>query len=327
MKIIKFFFKFVFIIFGTKFVKPVFFSSGALFILGAITFKTLFLIIFLDFIIAAMWFWHKVYKKRTAKAHSDFLKAQAFERGQAEQRRQDILEQQELERQRIEQERLDLLHRQGVEKQRLIDEIQRHYSALTRNLERAVKKNDYGAKVKDNRGKVLIEFFKSINLDVNLGIDEYDDEDTGTNLIDTSDAVEIVFEQLKTLEEEERKKGFDINTLPTDGHEFEHWVASGLKIYGWKAKVTSASGDQGIDIIATKDGEKIGLQCKLLSSPVGNKAVQEAFTGKAFHQTDAVAVISNASYTASAQKLAMDTGVKLLSHHDIPNLYEKMFGE
>ena len=224
-----------------------------------------------------------------------------------------------VEQKQIEQERQELLENEALVKQRLthqiprlIHEVQRHRSALTRNLEQAVKKNDYGVIMEDNTDEVFRDFFESFKF---------------YNLSSDISLKEIVLEQLKNLEEEDRKKGFDINTLPPDGHEFEHWVANGLKIYGWKAKTTSGSGDQGIDVIATKDGEKIGLQCKLLSSPVGNKAVQEAFAGKAFHQTDAVAVISNASYTPSAQKLAMDTGVKLLSHHDIPNLYEKMFGE
>ena len=120
---------------------------------------------------------------------------------------------------------------------------------------------------------------------------------------------------------------FDPSTLPDNGHEFEHWVAKNLNQSGWNAKVTSGSGDQGIDVIATKNGRTIGLQCKLYSSPVGNKAVQEAYAGKAFHQMDAVGVITNTSYTKSARALATDTGVKLLPHHDIPNLYEKMFSE
>ncbi len=118
---------------------------------------------------------------------------------------------------------------------------------------------------------------------------------------------------------------FDPSTLPYNGHEFEHWVAKNLNKFGWNANVTSGSGDQGIDVIARKNGRTLGLQCKLLKSPVGNKAVQEAYAGKAFYQMDVVGVISNASYTKSAKALAMNTGVKLLSHRDIPNLYERMF--
>ena len=193
----------------------------------------------------------------------------------------------------------------------LLNAIKRHRPALTRNLERAIIKNDYGAIVQNNTLEVIDEFLASI--------------DMKHEIIDYSLAVQIILDEIEIGKLEDLQKGFDPATIPTDGFEFEHWVAENLNQFGWDAKATSGSGDQGIDVIATKDGKTVGLQCKLFSSPVGNKAVQEAHAGKAFHQMDVVGVMSNASYTKSAKALAADTGVKLLSHHDIPNLYEKMF--
>ena len=203
--------------------------------------------------------------------------------------------------------------RHAIEKQKIIEETNLHYSTLMRNIDRAAMKNEYGTKVEDKREKVLINFFKSIGLEVQV--------------IDYPEAGEICVAELNARMKIEKNKGFDISTIPTDGHEFEHWVAENLNKFGWDAKATSGSGDQGIDVIATKDGKTVGLQCKLLKSSVGNKAVQEAHAGKAFHQMDVVGVITNASYTKSAKALAADTGVKLLSHRDIPNLYDKMFYE
>ncbi len=193
----------------------------------------------------------------------------------------------------------------------LYDSVEPHRHALRRNLDRAIIMNDYGAIAQDNQDEAIKEFMTSVGLDCDA--------------LDIITAKEIVFEELEFHEKYDRELGFDPATIPTDGHEFEHWVAENLNQFGWDAKVTIASGDQGIDVIATKDGKTVGLQCKLFSSPVGNKAVQEAHAGKTFHQMDVVGVMSNASYTKSAKALATDTGVKLLSHHDIPNLYEKMF--
>ena len=225
-------------------------------------------------------------------------------------------EAEERERERKQRELENSIERkQNID--RLVDAIKTHRHALNRNLERAVITDDYGAVVENNTYKVLDEFYKSV------GLGTYFSSDYGIR----SKTKKFVFEQLGIWEEYDRESGFDINTIPTDGHEFEHWVADGLNKFGWDAKATSGSGDQGIDVIAKKNGKIIGLQCKLLKSSVGNKAVQEAHAGKAFHQMDVVGVISNASYTKSAKALATDTGVKLLSHHDIPNLYEKMFSE
>jgi restriction system protein len=210
-----------------------------------------------------------------------------------------------------ERDKSNFLRRKFLERQRLIDSVDRHRSALTRNIQRSIRKNDYGVIVEDKHQEALEEFFASIDLD--------------GEVIFPNEAVEIVFEQLDIREEEEKEAGFDLDNIPFDGYAFEKWVADSLISFGWSAEVTSASGDQGIDVIAEYKGKKLGLQCKLYSSSIGNKAVQEAHAGKLYYGADVVGVISNATYTSSARDLAAVTGVHLLSHRDIPNLHEKIF--
>ena len=109
-------------------------------------------------------------------------------------------------------------------------------------------------------------------------------------------------------------------SCPRDGHEFEKWVAGRLELHGWRAEVTAGSGDQGLDIIARRDGRKIGIQCKRYDGAVGNKAVQEAFSGRAFHRVDTAVVITTGRYTESAKALSRKTGVHLLYVKDIPRM-------
>jgi hypothetical protein len=109
-------------------------------------------------------------------------------------------------------------------------------------------------------------------------------------------------------------------SCPRDGHEFEQWVAGRLELHGWRAEVTAGSGDQGLDIIARRDGRKIGIQCKRYDGAVGNKAVQEAFSGRAFHRVDTAVVITTGRYTESAKALSRKTGVHLLYVKDIPRM-------
>lgn len=78
-----------------------------------------------------------------------------------------------------------------------------------------------------------------------------------------------------------------------------------------QVEVTKGSGDQGIDILAFKDGIKYGIQCKCYSSNIGNKAVQEAFAGKTFYGCHVAAVLTNQYFTKSAQELAEKNGVLL----------------
>lgn len=96
-----------------------------------------------------------------------------------------------------------------------------------------------------------------------------------------------------------------------DGHEYEHACAQYLKRTGFtNVQVTKASGDQGIDVIATK-GKKYGIQCKYYTGNVGNKAVQEAYAGAKFYGCDVAVVMTNSTFTKSAKELAEKLGVEL----------------
>lgn len=102
---------------------------------------------------------------------------------------------------------------------------------------------------------------------------------------------------------------------PGDGLDYERYCADRLTRAGWRAHRTPASGDQGADIVAVRDGLRLVVQCKRLSKPVGNAAVQEAAAALRYWAGDRAAVVSNAGFTPAARRLAGATGVLLL-HHD-----------
>ncbi len=107
-------------------------------------------------------------------------------------------------------------------------------------------------------------------------------------------------------------------------YEYEHFCSELLKKSGWITKVTAASGDQGIDIIAAAGSIKLVVQCKLYSTPVGNAAVQQVLAGQAFEQADFAAVATNSSFTQSAKSLAAVANVILLHHDELPDLHNKL---
>jgi len=101
-----------------------------------------------------------------------------------------------------------------------------------------------------------------------------------------------------------------------NGHEYEHYCARYLQSRGFtKVEVTKASGDQGLDIIAYKDGFKYGIQCKNYSKPVGNKAIQEAFSGAKYYKCDKAIVMTNNTFTKSARELASRLDVELWGNY------------
>ncbi len=97
-----------------------------------------------------------------------------------------------------------------------------------------------------------------------------------------------------------------------NGHTFEYWCAELLRQNGFTdVSVTPGSNDQGIDVLAYKDGLKYGVQCKCYSNDLGNKPVQEATTGRAVYGCDIAVVMTNRHFTKGAVEAANATGVWL----------------
>jgi len=110
----------------------------------------------------------------------------------------------------------------------------------------------------------------------------------------------------------------DVATM--DPYEYEHYCASLLKSAGWDAHVTAASGDQGVDIVATRDEVTLVIQAKRYANSVGNAAVQQVIAGKEHLRANLAAVVSPAPFTRSARELASSTGVLLLHHDKLSSL-------
>ena len=89
---------------------------------------------------------------------------------------------------------------------------------------------------------------------------------------------------------------------------------------GWQADATPPGADQGADVIAEQAGCRLVLQCKWVSRPVGNRAVQEAAAARAFYGASLAAVVSNQPYTSAAIQLAAGNGIRLLHHADLATL-------
>lgn len=108
-----------------------------------------------------------------------------------------------------------------------------------------------------------------------------------------------------------------------DGHEFEHWCAEILRGNGFTSvEVTRGSGDHGVDIIAHRQGKKWAIQCKRYSHDLGNKPVQEVYTGMAVYGCTAGAVMTNKSFTDGAKTAARATGVELWGRDRLKSMLE-----
>lgn len=102
-------------------------------------------------------------------------------------------------------------------------------------------------------------------------------------------------------------------TQELSGREYEEFAASYLSEHGYRdIEFTKASGDYGVDLLATKGGLRYAVQCKYYSSHVGISAVQQAAAGMAVYDCQRAMVITNNVFTSAAKTLAEKNGVILL---------------
>jgi HJR/Mrr/RecB family endonuclease len=122
--------------------------------------------------------------------------------------------------------------------------------------------------------------------------------------------LENAFEQYHAQQKLKKINPYELNNL--SGVEFETWIAKILKENSFDVRGTPATGDQGADLIAQKNGKTIIIQAKRYQGTVGNKAVQEVIAAVKYYNGDAGCVITNSTFTESAKALAGKASVKLI---------------
>ena len=107
------------------------------------------------------------------------------------------------------------------------------------------------------------------------------------------------------------------------GEDFEDCMKDIYERLGYSVKGTQKTGDQGEDLILSKDGEKIAVQVKRYSNKVSNKAIQEVVAAKGFYRCSKGIVVTNNYFTASAKTLAKSNDVDLVDRDELKNLIKE----
>lgn len=119
-----------------------------------------------------------------------------------------------------------------------------------------------------------------------------------------------------------RKGSISVGELDDmDGIAFEELACEILVANGFDlAENTPATGDFGVDILATKEGMTYAIQCKRYHEPIGIEAVQQVYAGRAYYECHVAVVLTNQTFTSHAQKLADKLGVVLWDRETLREL-------
>lgn len=200
--------------------------------------------------------------------------------------------------------------------------INQHIATLARKWDQTIYQDDYGNYLFDRWLREFDYFFDNVLRK---------DEEIAASLSSPQREIwakKIAYETVSNaigdykITQLKSNSHLSVNVDDLDPVEFEHYCADRLRNSGWDVRVTQASGDQGIDLIANRGNVKAVFQCKKYSQPVGNGAVQEIIAGKQFEQAHIAAVVSNSTYTQSAKQLATTTGVHLLHFTELERFAE-----
>lgn len=101
----------------------------------------------------------------------------------------------------------------------------------------------------------------------------------------------------------------EIDTMT--GYEFEDFLVNLFTKLGYTVDQRKRSHEQDLDLLLIQHGERIAVQVKRYSKPVGNEAIQEANAARMYYRCQRALVVTNSSFTTSAKQLAERCNVEL----------------
>jgi len=112
--------------------------------------------------------------------------------------------------------------------------------------------------------------------------------------------------------------------LGLSGSAFERQLADLYRRVGYSAAVTAGSGDQGIDIILTRNGKRIIVQCKEHSKPVGPAVARELYGSLVASGADSAILACTSGFTIGVFDFVRDKSIELVDVEAIVRMQEKL---
>lgn len=101
------------------------------------------------------------------------------------------------------------------------------------------------------------------------------------------------------------------------GQQFEDHVAQVIRSCGLPVIMTAVTGDWGVDLIVGHRPDRVAIQCKRNSRPVGAGAVQQVVAGAAMQDCTRTMVVTNQEFTPAARRLATVHDCQLVSGSEL----------
>lgn len=98
-----------------------------------------------------------------------------------------------------------------------------------------------------------------------------------------------------------------------DGHTFERELADLFRKRGYKVRLTTPSGDQGVDMFLKVQGKDIVVQCKAHANYVSPSVVRDLFGTMMHFEADEAWLVATSGFYSGAKDFAQGKPIKLLT--------------
>lgn len=111
------------------------------------------------------------------------------------------------------------------------------------------------------------------------------------------------------------------------GIEFEQELGKLYRARGYNVKSTPVSGDQGVDLILTKNGETTVVQCKAHKRPASPAVVRELYGSMHAFGADNAILACTGGFSVSVKDFARGKPIELISAREIARMARNNAGE
>jgi HJR/Mrr/RecB family endonuclease len=115
-------------------------------------------------------------------------------------------------------------------------------------------------------------------------------------------------------------KGYQQDFASLSPLELETLVSVLYEELGYETKLTPRSGDDGIDVIALKNGKKTVIQVKQSIHPVGSPVIQTLYGSMAHALADKAICVSTSGFTTAAEQFAAHKTIELIDAKELTDL-------
>lgn len=130
----------------------------------------------------------------------------------------------------------------------------------------------------------------------------------------------LVLKHVQWVEQERRIRALRVSDIDQmTGFQFELYVARLYQHRGYSTTVTKGSNDLGVDVIASRSGERLAIQVKRHSKKVSRRAVSDAVAGMRHYGCNGAAVVTNNYFGPGATALARSNGCQLIDRETLTN--------